>query len=161
MEALPTLEVVADVVYWSLDMPAVNAESGGINGTDTFAAGFAHIAIWTANLQIISNGPPRGWYWTPSKTRADEAFISIVRYAPPTMQTCSLGPDPLSADGAQRRPLQVDVQYWEGRRYRNISTYQSAAELAQALAPFVAAADIKLRLDGHSEEVHLTRMPAA
>ena len=158
-DALPTLEVIANEVYWDLDMPAVNAEGGGINGTDTFVAGFAHIAIRTASLQIHSHGPPHGRHWTPSEAFADSAFISVVRYAPPTMRTCSLGPVLHSASGAQCWPLELDVHDCEGRRYRFKSKYESAAELAEGLAPFVAEAGIRLRLDSHSQGVHLTRMP--
>ncbi len=156
MDALPELEVIADCVTWDWDMRTAEGRNGGINGADTVASGFSRVSIWTPSLRVDVYGgdlPER-------EMSAEEALANLLRSAPPTLRTCSLGlKSPWQHTGWQEINLHMSMDSADSRP----SLYKSAAELAnlKGLRAHVAAACIELQVDEQSEVVHLIRTEVA
>ena len=91
----------------------------------------------------------------PGVFSAAGTLIDILRFAPPTLRTCSLAPAPQALGAVQRCVLKVELYY--SHQYEDASEHPGAAKLAEALQPYADAANIGLQLDEESQVICLSR----
>ena len=155
--APPALEVAADFVYWGWGTHATGPGHNPVVA-NTVAAGFSHVSVRTAHLELEYE-QDQSALAPPS---LEEAIINTVRYAPPTMRTCTLGLASVLSrhrGGPQCWRLQLSDRL--GQAHQATPVYKTAAQLARALQPHAAAAGLELRADRQLQQVHLSRDPAA
>ena len=138
-DPLPALEVVADQVLWDWH------RRSAVRDVHSFVAGFSHVSIWAARLLMDCCS-------TGYDSRApEETLVGILRDAPPTMRTCSLGAASVAESAARPWKLKMtsvyesdaDPEEWSCNPYEPVRTrrdhittvYHSAANLAEELRP--------------------------
>jgi len=166
---LPALEVIADQVIWDW------YRRSAVGDAHSFIAGFSHVSIRAAGLLMDCCS-------TGYDSRApEETLADILRDAPPTLRTCSLGAAAVVDSAARPWKLKMtsvyesdaDPEEWSCNPYepvriqrdRTTTVYHSAANLAEELHPpgdsKQAAKRIGVQIDELSQAVQLTRAHAA
>jgi len=141
----------------------LNAQNGGVNGLTGIVAGFGPVSIRTAELLMYCCQEPAnlagpGPCFSPTPT---EAFSTIMRFAPPAIRSCSLGSSCPLDSTTGRRSWRLQLIIVDVSPKRQTSVFWSAAALAEALQPDMAAARVGLRLDEDRQEVIMARGVAA